>query len=551
MVDAAARDRALREGLALLDGRDAAQALFRFRRAHAFDPASADAAAAMGYSLGLMARHREAAICYREALRLDPDHPAALTNLGDLLRSEGRLAEAGQLLERALAAGPALLPQAASNLALVRQAEGREADAELLLQQAVSVAPGFAAAWSNLASVRAGRGDADGAAEAARRAIGEAPAGASGHWNLGLAERMAGRLPSSVASFRRALAISPLDPVLHWNFALSLLAAGQWREGWREWEWRFDAGMARPLPPWPPRWDGKPPLGRTIAVRAEQGLGDTIQFLRYVPLLAAAGASVALEVQRPLEPLLEVNGWLGASARPGEAALQVPLMSLPGLFGTRQGSVPSPRRYLRAGPAGTRWAEWLERLPRPRVGICWRGNPANPADRFRSMPDRIAARIASYAGASFVCLQAGSDPPPGAVRPPERSIADAAAIVANLDLIVAADTMIAHLAGALGRPVWIALSGYADWRWMTRREDSPWYASARLFRQPRLGDWDAVAGAILSALEVHFHGKGRLGEGERTNHLHRAMPLGEPGAEFGGAGGHRPGDGLALRQNGP
>lgn len=462
-------------GLELLGQNEPKLAMFAFREANRLAPDSADAVVALGYALGRMDAVEQAAACYREALRLDPGHVAALTNLGEVLRCRGDLAGAGRMFERALATDPGLV-EAMSNLALVRQSSGDPAGAEELLRRAIARRPGFADAWWNLASALMDSDRAGEAAQAAATSAELAPGRAEGHWNLGLAHSMLGGMAPSIACFRRALALAPDNALLHWNYALALLAAGRWSEGWEEWEWRFRAGVARPLPPGPPEWLGGDPAGKTILVHGEQGLGDTLMFFRYAQELARRGATVLVDAQPRLEPLFALQEGVSHA---GEPTHQVRIGSLPRLFGTRVGSIPPQSPLVVPAALRHRWAAWLEQFPRPRIGFCRMGNPAYKRNRFRSLPDGVLP------GFPFIGLDLGA-------VPEADNLLDTAALISGLDLVVTVDTMVAHLAGALGKPVRILLSHYADWRWLVDRDDSPWYPTARLHRQPTPGDWGAV-----------------------------------------------------------
>lgn len=481
------------EALALLQLGRPGEAVFRLRAAFSLEPASADIAAALGFALGQLGRAQDAAACYRQALAFDPAHPAALCNLGELARGEGDFARARDLLSAAIAVRPDLA-EAHSNLGLVLAAQGEITAAAAALERSVELRPEFADGWSNLANVLIEAGRPEDAISAGRRSARLAPGSAAAWWNLGLAERAAGRLVPAIASLRRALVLAPDNAMTHWNLALALLAAGVWREGWAEWEWRFAAGRARPLAPGVPVLTaGDCVEGKRIALYSEQGLGDTLQFLRYAWALSRAGACVDLAVQEPVARLLAACGTPftrvrvnDGSAPPQPPDFQASLMSLAGIAGTRVSNVPPPLPVLEI-PASVRarWHEWASKRSRPLVGFAWRGNPLHPADRFRSLSDDAAREIIRLLGDGYVSLQLDGGSP-------ARDLVETAALIAELDQVISADTMIAHLAGLIGTPVRILLSAAPDWRWLTGREDSPWYPRARLIRQTRIGDWGPV-----------------------------------------------------------
>ncbi|MBY6265935.1 tetratricopeptide repeat protein, partial [Azospirillum sp. 412522] len=333
------------------------------------------------------------------------------------------------------------------------------------------------------------------------------------------------RPAAAAAEFERALADRPQDAGLHWNLGFARLMAGDYEGGWPEFDWRRQDDRAEP--PWrrfaQPSWRGEPLDGRTVLLYAEQGLGDTLQFLRYVPLVAARGGRVVLEVQRPLLPLMP--GLQGQGQGDGQQAVQIiargdplppfdlecPLMSLPRAFATKLDGVPAETPYLRPDPArAARWRERLGQRDAVRVGVVWAGNPRFPGDEDRSPRLAGLRGLFDVPGCRFYGLQMGpgrADLADAALPenftdlgPEIADFADTAAIMANLDLVVSSCTGPAHLAGALGRPLWVALPFSADWRWLTGRDDSPWYPTARLFRQPAPGDWPAVAGRMAADL---------------------------------------------------
>lgn len=487
------------EALALLGVGRTEAAVFGFRQAHALDPDSADIIAALGFGLARLGRNAAAAACYRQALALDPRHPAALCNLGELARGQGDLERARSLLSAAVAADPGLA-EAHSNLGLVLRAAGEAGEAARALERAVELRPEFADGWSNLAGALIDLDRVEEAVEAGRRATRLAPQSAAAHWNCGLAFGAAQRMTASIASLRRAVALEPANAMARWNLALALLAAGQWREGWSEWEWRFAAGRSRPLPAGAPLLRS-PDAAGSVAVYSEQGLGDTLQFLRYAWALERAGARVDLAVPEPVARLLALGRAPLSRIRvndgsppPEGAAFEAGLMSLAGIFGARVSRVIAPAPPLALpDPMRARWRDWAAARPRPLVGFAWRGNPRHPADRQRSLPEAVTGEIARLLGRRMVSLQLDAGCP-------AEDLANTAALIAELDWVISADTMIAHLAGLLGKPAWILLAAAPDWRWLRGRADSPWYPRARLFRQSRAGDWSPVLGEIAEAI---------------------------------------------------
>ncbi|HMV32993.1 MAG TPA: glycosyltransferase family 9 protein, partial [Gemmatimonadales bacterium] len=331
---------------------------------------------------------------------------------------------------------------------------------------------------------------------------------------LGRALGELGHHAEAIAACRRAIAVRPDWSEAHWNLALPLLRTGQYEEGWREFEWRFTAARRRlrPEPSALPAWQGEPLAGRTLLVYWEQGFGDTIHFCRYVPLLAAAGARVLLQVQAPLRRLLAglagVAEFVGEDASAVRADFKVALMSLPHRFGTTLETIPATMPYLVAPalPAGLT----LGHSGRRRVGLAWGGSPAQTNNRFRSIPLADLAPLCALPGIDWYSLQVGATAAEAAtlaaagvtdLGPRLGDFADTAAVMQELDLVLTIDTSVAHLAGALGRPTWILLSHTCCWRYLLDRTDSPWYPTARLFRQPARGAWAPVVAAVRTALE--------------------------------------------------
>ena len=327
----------------------------------------------------------------------------------------------------------------------------------------------------------------------------------------------AGDMEASLALFAEALARDPELAEVHTALAVSLFAKGEWAAAWREHEWRWRDPRYRPAsePAEVARWHGEDLNGKTILLQAEQGLGDTIQFVRYVPLVKARGGRIVLQAQTALFPLLRTVAGIDQLIDADEAApacdVSAPLLSLPGLFGTTLDNVPNDFAYLCADAELT--AKWKQRLDLHAglaVGVAWQGNPAHACDRWRSMPLAALYPLLACPGVQFVSLQLGAgheqlasagrsiaDP---STKQEISSFSDTAAIIANLDVVISIDSSVAHLAGALGKPVWILLAARNDWRWMRTRDNTPWYPSARLFRQDTLHDWDTVVQRVQQAL---------------------------------------------------
>lgn len=458
------------------------EALAFYDRALLLRPDHARALCNRGVTLDELGRHAEALASYDRALALSPDDPATLSNRGNALRGLSRLDEALASQDKALALRPDF-PEALSNRGTTLHDLQRHEEALASYDRALALRPDYPHALSN----------------------------------RGLALQQLERFVEAMASFDRALSLQPGYQECHANRALLLLLCGLFREGWRESEWRRRgrAWVRREFPV--PEWRGGDPRGRRLLLYAEQGIGDTVQFARFALLLAQRGAEVTLEVPPALGALLRTLPDVRVICR-GETLPEIdghlPLRSVPFVLGLDERQIPAEVPYLAADPA--RVEAWAARLPpgELRIGIAGQDNPGGDIDSGRSIPLAALAPIARIPGVRLVSLEKHDDAAPLAELPPGMEVAalgpefeagpdgflDTAAVMLNLDLVITADNMIAHLAGALGRPVWVLLKQVPDWRWLIRRPDSPWYPTARLFRQRRPGDWDELVGRVAAAL---------------------------------------------------
>jgi Tfp pilus assembly protein PilF len=452
------------------------QALGHYRRALAGAPADPEINNNFGIALAARGRREEAVQAYRKALAARPDYAEALSNLGSVLEDLGRLDEAEAEYRKALALKPDYA-DARFNLAHLLDAGDRVAEAEDEYERALALDPAHAAA----------------------------------HNNLGFLIQRQNRVKEALARYHRAQEIKPGYDDAEGNEGLARLLLADFDEGWRKYEGRWSRQGRRPLKA--PLWDGGGLTGRTILLHPEQGLGDAIQFVRYAPLLKRMGASVVLECPPSLERLFAGLAGVDRLVPTGSPLpafdLHAPLLSLPRLVGTRLETIPAEIPYLKAPPEhAAAWEARLADVKRPRIGFLWRGNPNHPNDRRRSMPVQAMAEVVGSLDAGWVSLQLDPRQDELAALPPVRLVgpeigdwADTAAIVEGLDLVITVDTSVAHLAGAMGKPVWMLIPFAPDWRWMLSRTDSPWYPTMRIFRQPDPGDWAAVADAVRAALQ--------------------------------------------------
>lgn len=426
---------------------------------------------------------------YRAALEINPQHPYALHYLGVIRYQSERISEALPLLEQAVA----LVPHESefhNNLGLALLASDRSVEAIAAHREALRLAPG------NLTAAN----------------------------NLGLALQEANDLPGAIAAYRQALAGAAEFARAHWNLGLALLANGEFEEGWREYEWRLaipELGQLGQLPA-SKRWDGSALAGQTILLTAEQGLGDALQFVRFARLLADRGARVVVQTQPPLTQLLRTAPGVAAAISTADSLptfdRHLPLLSVAGALGIQAATIPGAVPYIRPQPADVALAQQRVQPYRPNllVGLSWAGNPRYSADRRRSCPLAALSPLLTTPGVTFFSLQRddGEDQIPQVAAAAALVLLDdrrdfdrKAALVQVLDLVISVDTSHVHLAGALARPVWAMLPFSPDWRWRLTGAASPWYPTARLFRQSTPGDWAGLVAELRQALDVLLAGR--------------------------------------------
>jgi len=506
-------------GIALKAVGELDRAAASFERAVKLNPGYAEAWTNLGNLRLAQARLDEAIGCHRRAIAARPDYALGWCNLGIALGASNLPDDAAEALvsfKRALELNPRFV-EAHNNLGLLLQDRGDTLRALDEFDQALFLRPDYAEAHNNRGFALESLGRVKEAAIEYGYALRQKPDYAEAHNNRGGLLQAQGELAPAMACFNRALQLKPDFAIAHYNRALLSLLLGDFETGFREYEWRWGFLPRRQFSM--PLWHGEPLAGKRILLHAEQGLGDAIQFLRYLPLVAAAGGEVILEVGEPLlrlaQAMPEVSHVLPAGEPPPECDWHCPLMSLPLAFKTRPDTIPARMPYLEVPEAARRKADQLPLAgPGLRVGLVWAGNPKHKKDRDRSIPMRMLEGLLNLKGASFFSLQMGAAAEDLAranelgitdLAPQIEDLADTAALIRRLDLVISVDTAVAHLAGALGAPAWVLLPFAPDWRWLLKRNDSPWYPSIRLFRQPWPRDWAAAVDVIQAALAVEVN----------------------------------------------
>jgi Flp pilus assembly protein TadD len=457
----------------------------------------------------------EAEQLYRRILRLDCRHADSLQLLGVIALQIGRHQLAVDMISKAITLN-AEVASYHSNLGNALRHLKRPDEAATCFRTAIRLKPDYPEAHNNLGSTLQAQGLLQEAVACYRTTIQLQPDLAEGHKNLGKALVQLGRLDEAAASFRHAMHLRPDDPDAHYLLSTALLAFGEMQEGWEqyEWRWKTQQGSKSYRDFKEPQWRGEAADGRTLLIHAEQGFGDSLQFCRYAPLAAARGLRVIMTVPKPLARLLRglpgVDLVLGSSDELPPFDLHCPMLSLPLAMGTTLTTIPGAVSYLHADEVQV--AVWRQRLAGmanqgPRIGLVWAGNPCAAAamDRRRSLAPQRLAPLFDLPDVHFFSLQKDGPAPPENfpltnVMDEMTDFADTAALLVNLDLVISVDTAVAHLAAALGKPVWLLDRFDHCWRWLSGRRDSPWYPTLQVIRQPHPGDWESVLAQVTRDL---------------------------------------------------
>jgi tetratricopeptide (TPR) repeat protein len=495
-----------------------AEAQACYEQALRYQPDYAEAYNNLGTVLQGQGQLAEALACYQQALHLEPVYAEAHNNLGNLLQKQGQLEKAQACYQQAVRHKPDYA-EAHNNLGHLLQKRGQLAEAQVSYQQALRHKPDYAEAHNNLGNLLREQGQLAQAQACYEQALGLKPDYAKAHYNLGNVFRDHGKIAEAQACYQQALRYQPDYVHAHVNRAFTWLLTGDFEQGWPEYEWRWgckEFSLCR-LPQ--PVWDGSPLHGQTILLYAEQGLGDTLQFVRYAALVKECGGCVLVACQPPLVSLFSRCRGIDQVLPDGSALpsfdVWALLMSLPGILGTSLAAIPAQVPYL--FPDAERmdfWRQELTSISALKIGIAWEGNPQfrrSLQNKIRSIPVTEFAPLGRLEGVHLFGLQKGPAVeqlhhlaevvPVTDLSSRLETFEDTAAVIQNLDLVICADIMIAHLAGALGGPVWLALPFAGEWRWLLEREDSPWYPNMRLFRQQERGNWAEVFGRMATALK--------------------------------------------------
>lgn len=505
-------------GLVQMERRQYQQALDIFEKAKLLAPDNIEINYNLGCALYECQKFDEAFAVYQQVLELQPEHIEVLNNLGNIKMAQRQLGEAVQYYRRVIAINPGHV-MAYNNLAVTLTDIGDLQTAEVHLRKALELKPDYPEAHNNLGNILRMNGAFEESITSYQKALTLRPDYSEAENNLGNALKDCGRMDDAVMHYKKS--IQMLDkPDYHHNLALALLAQGNFDEGWREYEWRWQGkqhqGEFRHFAQ--PQWRGQDIKGKTILIHAEQGFGDTIQFCRYVSLVKARGATVVLQVQPSLVPLLNSLQGVDVLIAQGQELplfdVHCPMLSLPLAFGTTLETIPVNVPYLSLPDFAMK--VWAQKISVARgikkVGVVWAGNAQGQTqdfravDRQRSVNPELLRSLAKTNGTQFYSLQKEGKAPAdfGLIDLMDecKNFADTAALISQLDLVIGVDTGVIHVAGALGKPVWLLNRFNSCWRWLQHRENSPWYPNLRQFRQPKAGDWVSVIERVQKALET-------------------------------------------------
>jgi tetratricopeptide (TPR) repeat protein len=484
----------------------------------------------LGLVLAALGRLDEAIATYQQALALQPQYPEAYNNLGIVLYEQRKYDEAGECYRQAITLRPEYV-DAINNLGNALSDRKQTSEAIACYQRVIALQPNHPDAYNNLGDIFVEQEKLEEGLACFKHACTLKKDFVEAYSNIANVMYRLCRLDEGIAYNREAIRLKPDFATAHWNLGLSLLCQGKLADGWKEYNWRTKvrdlAGNCREFPQ--PMWDGGDLHGKTILLHAEQGVGDTFQFIRFLPQVKARGGKILFDCGEQLMRLLKANfqvdQWIATGEPLPPFDVHCPMLSLPVSLGTTLETIPQNMPYIQADAELSR--QWKARLNEQvkgqagkKIGLVWAGRPQHANDHNRSIALSALLPILQLQGITqdsgrrpvFFSLQKSQAAEqiqslPVQFRPIDltgdlHDFADTAAMIANLDLVIAVDTSVVHLAGAMNKPVWMLVPFSPDWRWMLNRADSPWYPSLRIFRQQRPGDWNHPIAAIVDALHV-------------------------------------------------
>ncbi|OHB77998.1 MAG: hypothetical protein A2Z25_11455 [Planctomycetes bacterium RBG_16_55_9] len=506
-------------GLVFEDRGQFEQAMAAYQEAVSIEPDYAEAYHNMAIAFQSRGKYAAAVEKCRQAVSLQPDYAEAYNTMGFSLEKQNQLVEAAESYQRAIRLKPDYV-EAYNHLGVVLNDLGRSAEAIECYRRALHIDPEYAEVYNNLGIALKEREQFAEAITSFEQALQREPDFTEAHYNLANSLRDEGRCAEAIESYLWALCLKPDYAEAHWNMSLTLLLGGNFIEGWKHYRWRRNVDPKMPTDhnyPGKSRWDGTPLEGKRLFVHYEQGLGDNIQFVRYLPMVKALGGTVIFETPKPLMGLFQELAGIDElmEYRPDEQCrvkfdVYTSLLDMPNIFGTTVETIPADVPYIHADPAKT--AHWRGKMAGPgfKVGVVWAGSPIHGNDRYRSCKLEHFAPLAKIDGVRLYALQKGQAAsqiaemagtiPIVTLSDEFEDFTDTAAAIENLDLVISVDTSVLHLAGALGKMTWALLPFTPEWRWMLSRPDSPWYPMMRLFRQKERSGWEPVFQRVAEEL---------------------------------------------------
>jgi len=484
-----------------------------FRKTSSLNPTSSENLYQLAVVLQARGKNQEAIATYKEALKYEPDSPRILYNLGVAHKDLDRYSEAVRFFKTVVAAQPENI-KALNNLGITYHEINQMEAALEAFRRAIAVSPEFAEAYSNMGNVLLDEERFEEAVDAYAQAIAADPTFARAYYNLGCAYQTRNEHGKAVSMFEKAIAINHDFVEAHWNMSHSLLLQGGLQEGFNEYLWRWRRKETTQFHVGKPEWNGEPAIDKTLLVITEQGLGDSIQFIRYLPQVKKNVGKMYVACEPSLTHLFDkvpgIDAILEKKSLHNIAKVVdyfVPLLNLPTILGTTLQTIPNNIPYLRADQDRV---EQYADISAPfknktKIGFVWQGSPTHKNDKKRSCSIDMFASLFEIEGTAFFSLQKQDKKiednyPVINLAPHLSSFADTAALIDHLDLVISVDTSVAHLAGAMGKPTWLLLPYTPDWRWLLGQEDSPWYPTMRLFRQKERGDWEEVFSQVHTNL---------------------------------------------------